>query len=71
MPNVEKTPRQTVRVEKELWDKAGVMVGPRARGQHIRDFLRWLTHETDELPTRPAAPLSDGQRSATSPQDDQ
>lgn len=53
MPNVEKTPRQTVRVEKELWDKAGVAVGPRNRGSVIRDFLRWLTHETDELPTRP------------------
>lgn len=71
MPNVEKTPRQTVRVEKELWDKAGVMVGPRQRGQHIRDFLRWLTHETDDLPPRPAAPKSDKQQSANSPQDDQ
>ncbi|MFD4551690.1 hypothetical protein [Streptomyces sp. NPDC058466] len=68
MPNVEKTPRQTVRVEKELWDKAGVMVGPRGRGQHIRDFLRWLTHETDELPARPAAPERDAGQSADSPQ---
>jgi hypothetical protein len=68
MPNVEKTPRQTVRVEKELWDKAGAMVGPRARGQHIRDFLRWLTHETDDLPPRPPAPERDGRQSADSPQ---
>lgn len=57
MPNVEKTPRQTIRVERELWEKAGRAVGPRNRGQHVRDFLRWLTHETDELPARP--PLTD------------
>jgi len=68
MPNVEKTPRQTIRVEKELWDKAGAMVGTRQRGQHVRDFLRWLTHETDELPARPPAPGSDGGQSATGPQ---
>ncbi|MER7174601.1 hypothetical protein [Streptomyces mesophilus] len=71
MPNVEKTPRQTVRVEKELWDKAGEMIGSRNRGQYIRDFLRWLTHDTDELPPRPPAPKSDGDQSADSPQDDQ
>lgn len=53
MPNVEKTPRQTVRVEKELWDKAGATVGTRQRGQYIRDFLRWLTGETDDMPKRP------------------
>jgi hypothetical protein len=56
MPNVEKTPRQTIRVEKELWDKAGHAVGDRKRGSVIRDFLRWLTHETDELPRRPEKP---------------
>ncbi|WP_328893849.1 hypothetical protein [Streptomyces sp. NBC_00236] len=54
MPNVEKTPRQTIRVERELWDKAGQAVGARNRGAVIRDFLRWLTHETDQLPQRPA-----------------
>lgn len=53
MPNVEKTPRQTIRVERELWDKAGRAVGDRNRGRYVRDFLRWLTHETDELPARP------------------
>lgn len=56
MPNVEKTPRQTVRIEKDLWDRAGAVVGPRNRGAVIRDFLRWLTHETDDLPTRPEKP---------------
>lgn len=56
MPNVEKTPRQTVRVEKDLWDRAGEVVGPRGRGEAIRSFLRWLTHETDELPERPPSP---------------
>ncbi|MEU9581055.1 hypothetical protein [Streptomyces chilikensis] len=70
MPNVEKTPRQTVRIEKELWDKAGDMVGPRRRGQYVRDFLRWLTHETDELPRRPDA-QSDGPQSAIGPQDNE
>lgn len=54
MPNVEKTPRQTIRVDRELWDAAGDAVGPRNRGAVIRDFLRWLTHETDQLPERPA-----------------
>jgi hypothetical protein len=56
MPNVEKTPRQTIRVEKDLWAKAGAAVGERNRGAAIREFLRWLTHETDELPTRPEKP---------------
>jgi hypothetical protein len=56
MPNVEKTPRQTIRVEKELWGKAGQAVGDRNRGSAIRDFLRWLTHETDDLPERPEKP---------------
>ncbi|MFE7233948.1 hypothetical protein ACFVAF_25425 [Streptomyces sp. NPDC057596] len=26
--------------------------------QHINAFLRWLTHETDELPARPPAKRS-------------
>lgn len=56
MPNVEKTPRQTIRVEKDLWDKAGRVVGSRNRGAAIRDYLRWLTHETDDLPPRPEQP---------------
>jgi hypothetical protein len=56
MPNVEKTPRQTIRVEKELWAAAGAAVGERGRGAAIRDFLRWLTHETDQLPARPDKP---------------
>lgn len=54
MPNVEKTPRQTIRVDRDLWEKASGAVGARGRGAAIRDFLRWLTHETDELPVRPA-----------------
>ena len=48
-----KTPRQSVRIDKALWAKAGEMVGQRGRAAAIRDFLRWLTHETDELPRRP------------------
>ena len=56
MPNVEKTPRKTVRVDHDLWDRAGRAVGERGRGEAIRDFLRWLTHETDELPQRPEQP---------------
>ena len=56
MPNVEKTPRQTVRVDAELWAKAGAAVGERKRSTVIRDFLRWLTHETDDLPQRPPRP---------------
>ncbi|MER5356098.1 hypothetical protein ABT093_37980 [Kitasatospora sp. NPDC002551] len=60
MPNVEKTPRQTIRVEKELWAAAGQAVGPRNRGAVIRDFLRWLTYETDEAPVRPPRPTKPG-----------
>ena len=48
-----KTPRQTVRIDRDLWDRAGDAVGGRGRGEAIRGFLRWLTHETDELPDRP------------------
>lgn len=72
MPNVEKTPRQSIRVDKELWEKAGRAVGTRRRGEVIRDFLRWLTRETDELPERPPAVATDGAgggQSAASPQD--
>ncbi|MEU4502630.1 hypothetical protein [Streptomyces sp. NPDC024089] len=25
--------------------------------EHLNAFLRWLTHETNELPERPPAPL--------------
>ncbi|MDT0270232.1 hypothetical protein RM844_28575 [Streptomyces sp. DSM 44915] len=56
MPNAEKTPRQTVRIEAELWSRAGEMLGPGQRSAAIRDFLRWLTHETDQLPERPERP---------------
>jgi Arc/MetJ family transcription regulator len=56
MPNVEGTPRKTVRVDDDLWTRAGQAVGEKRRGEVIRDFLRWLTHETDELPARPPKP---------------
>lgn len=58
MPNQEKTPRQSVRIDKALWDRAGAMVGERRRGAYIRDYLRWLTHETDDLPPRPEKPAA-------------
>ena len=40
----------------ELYERAKDAVGEvgSTMNDHINAFLRWLTHETDELPERPA-----------------
>lgn len=42
----------------ELYEKAKEAVSEvgSTMNEHINAFLRWLTHETDELPERPAKP---------------
>ncbi|WP_236243153.1 hypothetical protein [Streptomyces sp. CC228A] len=58
MPSVHKNPAKTFRPEPELYERAKAAVaevGSDMNG-HLVAFLRWLTHETDELPPRPAKP---------------
>jgi hypothetical protein len=38
--------------------KAAVAAVGSDMNSHLNDFLRWLTHETDELPPRPPKPTS-------------
>jgi hypothetical protein len=50
-------PARTFRPDSpELYDRAKAAVGEvgSTMNEHINAFLRWLTHETDELPERPA-----------------
>lgn len=62
MPNVEKTPRQTIRIEGDLWDLFGRLVGPRNRSEVIREFVRWYVRERGaKLPERPARQLAAGE----------
>ncbi len=56
MPHgVHRNPNRTYRPDPELDElakRAVKVLGVDMNG-HILAFLRWLTHETDELPTRP------------------
>lgn len=59
MPSVHKHPAKTFRPEPELYERAKAAVaevGSDMNG-HLVAFLRWLTHETDDLPERPAPPV--------------
>jgi hypothetical protein len=49
----------------ELYEKAKAAVGEvgSTMNEHINGFLRWLTHETDELPSRPPAKAKQGEKS--------
>lgn len=48
------TPNRPIRVEAELWDAFGRLVGPRNRSAVIRDFIRWYIRERGAtLPKRP------------------
>lgn len=46
---------RTYRPEPDLYEKAKAAVAEvdSDMNSHINAFLRWLVHETDELPTRP------------------
>lgn len=55
MPSVHKHPAKTFRPEPALYARAQAAVAEVGSdmNRHLVDFLRWLTHETDELPPRP------------------
>jgi hypothetical protein len=46
---------RTYRPDPDLYERAKAAVAEvdSTMNDHICDFLRWLTHETDELPPRP------------------
>lgn len=48
---------RTYRPDPELYERAKAAVAEvdSDMNSHINAFLRWLVHETDELPPRPAA----------------
>ncbi|MGI5220602.1 hypothetical protein [Nocardia sp. CA-290969] len=48
----------TVRADPDLHErsKAAVAAVDSNLNAHVVAFLRWLVHDTDELPTRPAEP---------------
>jgi hypothetical protein len=58
MPSVHKHPAKTFRPEPALYARAQAAVAEVDSDMqaHIVAFLRWLTHETDELPPRPESP---------------
>ncbi|NJP42292.1 hypothetical protein [Actinacidiphila epipremni] len=58
MPSVHKHPAKTFRPEPELYARAQAAVSEVGSDMqaHIVGFLRWLTHETDSLPSRPPKP---------------
>lgn len=58
MPSVHKHPAKAFRPDPELYGraKAAVAAVGSDMNSHLVAFLRWLTHETDELPQRPPAP---------------
>jgi hypothetical protein len=49
---------RTYRPDPDLYERAKVAVAEvdSTMNDHINAFLRWLTHETDELPRRPEHP---------------
>lgn len=56
MPDAEKTPRQTIRIDPKLWDPFGDLAGERTRSQVIREFIAWYIRQPGaKLPKRPPA----------------
>ncbi len=48
------TPHRPIRVEDDLWEEFGRLVGPRNRSAVIREFIRWFVRERGaKLPERP------------------
>ena len=58
MPSVHKHPAKAFRPDPDLYErsKAAVAQVGSDMQSHLVGFLRWLTHETDELPERPPHP---------------
>jgi hypothetical protein len=52
---------RTYRPDPEVYERAKAAVDGvgSTMNDHINGFLRWLTHETDELPERPPAAKPD------------
>lgn len=60
MPHgVHNTPARTFRPDPDLYANGmrAVKAVDSTMNAHLSAFLRWLTHETDELPERPDATL--------------
>lgn len=54
MPNVERTPRQTLRIDRDLWEEFGAATGHRARGEVVRAFIEWyVSRPNARRPVRP------------------
>lgn len=55
MPSSHKHPAKAFRPEPDLYSRAkhAVAAVGSDMNAHIVGFLRWLVHDTDELPTRP------------------
>ena len=48
------TPHRPIRVEDDLWEEFGRLVGPRNRSAVIREFIRWYVRKSGaKLPKRP------------------
>ena len=58
MPSVHRYSAKAFRPEPELYARAQAAVAEVGSdmNSHLSAFLRWLTHETDELPPRPERP---------------
>lgn len=49
-------PHRPIRIEPELWDPFGALVGDRARAEVIRQFVAWYIRKPGaKLPERPPA----------------
>lgn len=59
MPNVHRHPAITPRPPAELRDRAKIAVAEVGSNlnDHVIAFLRWLVHDQDEPPPRPAKPI--------------
>jgi hypothetical protein len=49
------TPKQTLRVPDDLWERFGQVAGDTRRATVLREFMRWYVGEAGaRLPKRPA-----------------
>ncbi|WP_131824346.1 hypothetical protein [Mycobacteroides abscessus] len=55
MPNKHRWPATSFRVDPELRERAKIAAAEvdSSLKAHIEAWLRWLVHDTDDLPTRP------------------